>query len=178
MITIVLADDHPIVRHGLRALLAIEPDCTLVAEAADGLTAVQLVEAHHPTVLIVDLMMPGMNGLAVTRHVRALTDPPQVIILSMHADELYVLEALRSGAAAYVLKESDTLQLAQAVRAVASGQRYLSPMLSERAIDAYIQQGHTSSFDALEMLTVREREILTLVVQGYTNAAIAARFKW
>jgi DNA-binding NarL/FixJ family response regulator len=176
MITIVLADDHPIVRQGLRALLATEPDCTLVAEAADGITTVRLVEAHRPTVLIVDLMMPGINGLEVTRRVRSLPDPPQVIILSMHADELYVLDALRSGAAAYILKESDTMQLAQAVRAVAAGQRYLSPLLSQRAIDAYIQQRQASSFDALEMLTAREREILTLVAQGYPNTAIAARF--
>jgi DNA-binding NarL/FixJ family response regulator len=176
MITIILADDHPIVRQGLRALLATEPDCVLLAEAADGVAAVQMVEAHHPSVLIVDLMMPGMNGLEVTRRVRSLPDPPQVIILSMHADELYVLDALRSGAAAYILKESDTMQLAQAVRAVAAGQRYLSPLLSERAIDAYIQQRQASSFDALEMLTTREREILVLVAQGYTNAAIAARF--
>src|SRR5690349_1637447 len=140
MITIVLADDHPIVRQGLRALLAAEPDCTLVAEASDGISAVQLVKEHRPTVLIVDLMMPGMNGLEVTREVRSLPNPPQVIILSMHADELYVLEALRSGAAAYILKESDTMQLAQALRVVVAGQRYLSPLLSERAIDAYIQQ--------------------------------------
>jgi DNA-binding NarL/FixJ family response regulator len=175
MITIVLADDHPIVRQGLRALLAAEPDSTIVAEAADGVAAVRLVEAHRPTVLIVDLMMPGMNGLEVTRQVRALAHPPAVIILSMHADETYVLDALRSGAGAYVLKESDTMQLAQAVRAVAAGQRYLSPPLSERAIDAYLRQARASSFDALEMLTAREREILTLVAQGYTNTAIAAR---
>jgi DNA-binding NarL/FixJ family response regulator len=175
MITIVLADDHPIVRQGLRALLVIEPDCSIVGEAADGIAAVRLVEAHHPTVLIVDLMMPGMNGLEVTRHVRSLPNPPQVIILSMHADELYVLDALRSGAAAYVLKESDTMQLAQAVRAAAAGQRYLSPLLSERAIDTYIQQRQASTFDVLEMLTAREREILTLIVHGYTNTAIAAQ---
>jgi DNA-binding NarL/FixJ family response regulator len=117
-----------------------------------------------------------MNGLAVTRHVRSLPTPPAVIILSMHADETYVLDALRSGASAYVLKESNALQLAEAVRAVVIGQRYLSPPLSERAIDAYIHQAHASSFDALEMLTAREREILTLAAQGYANAAIAARF--
>jgi len=176
MLTIVLADDHAIVRQGLRALLVAELEFVIVAEAADGITAVRLVEAHHPTVLIVDLMMPGINGLEVTRQVRALPTPPAVIILSMHADETYVLDALRSGASAYVLKESDTLQLAQAVRAVAAGQRYLSPPLSERAIDAYIHQERASSFDALEMLTAREREILILAAQGYSNAAIAARF--
>lgn len=175
-ISIILADDHPIVRQGLHALLAAEPGCAVVAEAADGLAAVRLVEIHRPSVLIVDLMMPGMNGLEVTRRVRSLAAPPQVIILSMHGDETYVLDALRSGASAYVLKESDTRQLVQAVRAVAAGQRYLSPPLSERAIDAYILQERTSSFDALEMLTAREREILLLAAQGYSNAAIAGRF--
>jgi two-component system, NarL family, response regulator NreC len=176
MLTIVLADDHAIVRQGLHALLTAELECEIVAEAADGITAVRLVTAHRPAVLIVDLIMPGMNGLEVTRQVRSLPMPPAVIILSMHADETYVLDALRSGASAYVLKESDTLQLAQAVRAVVAGQRYLSPPLSERAIDAYIHQTHASSFDALEMLTAREREILMLAADGYSNTAIAARF--
>jgi DNA-binding NarL/FixJ family response regulator len=176
MLTIVLADDHAIVRQGLRALLAAELECSIVAEAADGIAAVRMVELHRPSVLIVDLMMPELNGLEVTRQVRVLPTPPAVIILSMHADETYVLDALRSGAGAYVLKESDSQQLIQAVRAVLAGQRYLSPPLSERAIDAYIHQARSSSFDALEMLTAREREILILAAQGYSNAAIAARF--
>lgn len=175
MITIVLADDHPIVRQGLRALLAAEPGYEVVGEAADGLAAARLVEQLRPAVLVVDLMMPGLGGLEVIRRVRALPSPPQVIVLSMHADEVYVLDALRSGASAYVLKENDTAELIGAVRAVAAGQRYLSPPLSERAIDSYLRQSHATPLDAFELLTTREREVLRLVAEGHTNAAIAAR---
>ena len=174
MITIVLADDHPIVRQGIRALLTAEPDHQVVGEAADGLMAVRLVAQIQPAVLVVDLMMPGMGGLEVTRRVRALPSPPQVIVLSMHADEVYVLDALRSGAAAYVLKENDTAQLISAVRAVVAGQRYLSPPLSERAIDSYTRQAHATPLDAFDLLTMREREVLQLVACGHTSAEIAA----
>jgi two-component system response regulator NreC len=175
MITLMLADDHPIVRQGLRALLTAEPGYTVVAEAADGIEAVRLAAEHKPQVLIVDLMMPGMNGLEVTRVVRSQPDPPHVILLSMHADEVYVLDALRSGAAAYVLKETDTDQLVRAVREVVAGRHYLSPPLSERAIDSYTRQAHSAPLDAFELLTARERQVLVLVAQGESNYAIASR---
>ncbi len=174
MITIVLADDHPIVRQGLRALLAAEPGYSVVGEAADGPAAVRLVEQLRPAVLVVDLMMPGSSGLEVIRRVRALPAPPQVIVLSMHADEVYVLDALRSGASAYVLKENDTAELVAAVRAVEAGQRYLSPPLSERAIDSYLRQAHATPLDAFALLTAREREVLRLAAAGHTSAAVAA----
>ncbi len=174
MITIVLADDHPIVRQGIRTLLTAEPGYQVVGESADGLAAVRLVEQLQPAVLVVDLMMPGINGLEVTRRVCALPSPPQVIMLSMHADEVYVLDALRNGAAAYVLKENDTAQLISAVRAVVSGQRYLSPPLSERAIDSYMRQSHATPLDAFDLLTMREREVLQLVAAGRTSPEIAA----
>ncbi|MEI6776159.1 MAG: response regulator transcription factor [Chloroflexales bacterium] len=174
MITIVLADDHPIVRQGIRTLLTAEPGYQVVGESADGLAAVRLVEQLQPAVLVVDLMMPGINGLEVTRRVCALPSPPQVIVLSMHADEVYVLDALRNGAAAYVLKENDTAQLISAVRAVVSGQRYLSPPLSERAIDSYLRQSHATPLDAFDLLTMREREVLQLVAAGRTSPEIAA----
>jgi DNA-binding NarL/FixJ family response regulator len=174
MITIVLADDHPIVRQGLRTLLAAQPDYQVVGEAADGIEAIQQVEQHRPAVLVVDLMMPKLGGLDVARRVRAMPNPPQVVVLSMHADEVYVLDALRSGAAAYVLKENDTAELITAVRAVATGQRYLSPPLSERAIDSYVRQSHATPLDPFELLTAREREVLQLAAAGQTTSAIAA----
>lgn len=175
MISIVLADDHPIVRQGLRALLAAETDCTVIGEAVDGVNALQMVEQLKPDVLVVDLMMPRLGGLEVARRVRSLPDAPQVVVLSMHADEIYVLDALRSGAAAYVLKENDTAQLITAIRAAMSGQRYLSPPLSERAIDSYVRQSHATPLDAFELLTAREREVLQLAAGGLTSTAIAAQ---
>lgn len=177
MITIVLADDHPIVRRGLIALLAAEPDCDVIGEAADGFVAARLVEQLRPDVLVVDLMMPGLSGLEVTRRARALPSPPRVVVLSMHADEQHVLDALRSGVSAYVLKESDPAELIAAVRAVAADQRYLSPPLSERAIDAYTRQARSRPIDPLQLLTPREREVLRLVAEGYTSAAIAAQLQ-
>jgi DNA-binding NarL/FixJ family response regulator len=175
MTTIVLADDHQVVRLGLRTLFDAEPDFSVIGEAADGLEAKQLVERLRPNVLIVDLMMPGINGLEVVRQVSRQYPQTRVIILSMHSDEAYVLEALRSGAAAYVLKESRAGDIIQAVREVVAGRRYLTPPLSERAIESYIRQSNETSLDSYETLTSREREVLQLVAQSYSATEIAAR---
>jgi DNA-binding NarL/FixJ family response regulator len=175
MTTIMLADDHPVVRQGLRALLGAEPDFRLIGEAGDGLEAVQLVERLQPHVLVLDLMMPGLNGLEVTRQVSQRSPQTRIIILSMHANEAYVLEALRNGAAGYVLKDSSVTDLVQAVREVAAGRRYLSPPLSERVIDAYVQKAKEATLDVYETLTAREREVLHLAAEGLTNPEIAAR---
>ncbi len=172
---LVLADDHQIVRQGLRALLAAEPDLDVVGEAADGLAVVSLVERLRPDVLIVDLMMPGLSGLEVTRQVRQRSPHTQVIILSMHASEAYVFEALRNGAAAYVLKDVSTADLVHAVHEVMAGRHYLSPPLSERAIMAYIQQAQAAAPDPYESLTTREREVLHLAAQGCSNPEMATR---
>jgi DNA-binding NarL/FixJ family response regulator len=176
MTTIVLADDHHVVRQGLRALLEAEPDFHLIGEAGDGLEAASLVERLQPDVLVLDLMMPGLSGLELTRQVRqrALRHT-QVLILSMHADEAYVLEALKNGAAGYVLKNSSAADLVQAVREAAAGRRYLSPPLSKRAIEAYIEKAKAAPLDPYETLTTREREVLHLAAEGYANAEIAAR---
>jgi len=132
--TIVLAGDHFIVRQTLRALLEAEPDFRVIGEAGDGLETMPLVERLRPQVLVLDLLMPGLSGLEVARQVRQRAPETRVIVLSMHANEAYVLEALRHGAAAYVLKETSSAELVQAVRAVVAGRRYLSRPLSERAL--------------------------------------------
>jgi DNA-binding NarL/FixJ family response regulator len=173
--TIVLADDHHVVRQGLRSLLEAEPDFSVVGEAGDGLEAAQLIERLQPDVLVLDLMMPGLNGLEVTRQVSQRSPRTHVVILSMHPNEAYVLEALRAGAAAYVLKESTSAELVRAVREAVAGRRYLSPPLSERAIEAYMQKAESAALDPYETLTAREREVLHLVAEGHTNAEIAER---
>lgn len=172
---IVLADDHPVVRHGVRSLLQSDPDYTVVGEASDGIETVQMVEKLVPDVLVVDLMIPGLNGLEITRQVRQRSPTTRIIILSMHANEPYVLEALKNGASGYVLKDSSGTDLIQAVRMVASGQRYLSPPLSERAVEAYMKKSQDSSFDAYDGLTDREREVLQLAAEGLSNPDVAAR---
>jgi two-component system, NarL family, response regulator NreC len=175
MTTIVLADDHALVREGLRTVLAGEGDWFMVGEAADGLAAVALVEQLQPNVLIVDLMLPALSGLEVIRQVRKRVPRTQIVALSMHASESYVLAALRNGAAAYVLKEASSTEIVQAVREVLAGRRYLSPPLSQYALDAYIEKAKGAPLDPYETLTTREREVLHLVAQGTTTPAIAAR---
>lgn len=175
MPTIVLADDHHVVRQGLRALLEAELDLHVLGEAADGLEAVQMVEKLTPEVLIVDLMMPGLNGLEVTRQVRKRSPQTRTVILSMYGNEAYVVEALRSGAMAYVLKDSSAADLVRAVREVAEGRHYLSPPLSERAIDAYTRRAEGATLDTMDTLSSREREVLHLAAEGCTNMEIATR---
>jgi DNA-binding NarL/FixJ family response regulator len=173
-ITIVLADDHHVMRQGLRMVLEAQEDFCVVAEAGNGLDTLTLVERFNPGVLIVDVMMPGLNGLEVTRQVRQRASRTRVIVLSMYSNEAYVLEALRNGAAGYVLKEAHANDLVQAVREVAAGRRYLSPPLSERAIEAYLQKAQEAVLDPYETLTKREREVLQLAAEGRTNGDIAA----
>jgi two-component system, NarL family, response regulator NreC len=175
MTTIVLADDHALIREGLRAVLDGEPDCSVVGEAADGMEAVDLVNRLQPNVLIVDLMLPNLSGLEVIRQVRRRTPRTQVVALSMHANESYVLATLRNGAAAYVLKDASSTDIIQAVHEVRAGRHYLSPPLSQYALEAYIEKAKGALLDLYETLTTREREVLHLVAQGETTTAIAAR---
>lgn len=175
MVDIVLADDHHIVRQGLRHLLEAEADFHIVGEAADGLEAVEMVEQLQPDILVLDLMMPGLGGLDVTRQVKQRVPDTNVIILSMYSTEAYVLEALKNGAFGYVLKKSTGDDLVRAVREVTAGRRYLSPPLSELAIEAYIQKANQPEQDSYELLTDREREVFHLVAEGHTSAEIADR---
>lgn len=173
--TVLLADDHPVVRHGLRALLSAETDLRVVGEVDDGLQVPDRVEQSKPDVLVVDLMMPGLNGLESTRRVVQRSPRTRVVVLSMHNNEAYVLEALRNGASAYVLKDSSATDLVRAVREVAAGRRYLSPPLSELSIEAYLEKARRASPDPYETLTAREREVLQLSAEGHTSTEIGAR---
>lgn len=176
MINIFLADDHQIVRKGIKAILSIEPDFKVVGEAGDGIETVKLVEELHPDILILDLMMGGINGLEVTRQLTKKTPKTGIVVLSMHSNEAYVLEALRSGAMAYILKDNTTEDLVHAIREVAVGRRYLSSPLSDRAIMAYTQKTDTGKMqDPYEQLTTREREVLQMSAQGLSNTDIAGR---
>jgi two-component system response regulator NreC len=138
--TIVLADDNQFVRDSVHALLEAEPGLRVIGKAGDGLEATRLVERLHPDVLVLDLMMPGMNGLEVARRVAEHSPKTTIVILSMYGNESYVAEALQAGAKAYVLKESTASELVRAVQEAAAGRAYLAPPLSREAIDAYVRR--------------------------------------
>jgi DNA-binding NarL/FixJ family response regulator len=173
--TVLLADDHAVVRLGLRRLLESEPDFLIVGEVGDGLQVLSEVGRLHPDVLVLDLVMPGLSGFEVLRQVRKCWPRTRVVVLSMHDNEAYVLEALRDGAAAYVLKGSDGCEVLEAMRAVLKGRRHLSPPLSQLAIQVYVEKAETAVPDAYDALTTREREVLQLSAEGYNNSKIAAR---
>jgi two-component system, NarL family, response regulator NreC len=175
MTTILLADDHALVREGLRTILGGEEDWFVVGEAADGLEVVTLAEQLQPDVLIVDLMLPSLSGLEVIHQIHQRMPGIQIVTLSMHANESYVLAALRNGAAAYVLKEVSSTDIVRAVREVLAGRRYLSPPLSQYVLETYIQKAKGAPLDSYETLTSRESEVLHLVAQGEATPAIAVR---
>jgi len=172
MITILLADDHTMVRQGLKALLQEEPGFSIVGEAQDGHETIALTESLRPDVLVVDLMMPGVGGLEVMRQVGRKSPATRFVVLSMYANEAYVVEALRSGALGYVLKDTGADELVKAIRQVSQGVRYLSPPLSESALETYLERARGGAKDAL---TPREREVLQLAAEGRSNADIAER---
>ena len=173
-IRIVLADDHNIIRSGLRLLLERQPDFKVVAEAEDGRQAVQLVAKHHPDVVILDIGMPQLNGIEATRQIVAQESHPNVVILSMHSDESYVLRALKAGARAYILKNAAEADLIRAVQAVSEGKSFFSPVISKMLLEDYMRQVREKEVeDTYDLLTPREREILQLIAEGKTNKEIA-----
>jgi len=172
-IDIVLADDHHLVRQGVRALLEADPELRIVGEASTGLETCQLVKDLKPDVLLVDLRMPNLNGLEVTRQLTQRKTRTRVVILTIYDNDAYVLEALKNGASGYVLKDCTATDLVHAVHEVAAGGRYLSEAVSRRAIDAYLEESRHPTKDSYQTLTTREREVLHLVAQGQTNAEVA-----
>jgi two-component system response regulator NreC len=154
-ITILLADDHRVVRQGLRVLLEKEPDFDIVGEASNGLEALRCIEKLRPAVAIVDLAMPQLNGLEVTREITHRRLPSRVLLLSAHSNEQYVLNALKNGAFGYVLKSSAVDELVRAIRHVHLGMRYLPPAYSEAAVDAYLEKAEKSAGNGSDLLTRR-----------------------
>ncbi len=170
--TILLADDHAILRQGLRALLEIQPDLKVIGEASDGIETVQLVSELRPQVVILDIMMPGLNGLEVTRQIHSLC---KVIILSMYSSEAYVAEALENGASGFVLKEASATELIRSIRAVLNGEQYLSHPFTKESIQDYIEKEKSVLGGVFGKLTDRERQVLQMVVEGSTSAEIAKK---
>ena len=173
MTSIVLVDDHNVVRQGLRAILEAEVDFSVVGEASNGLDGIRLVDSLHPDILVVDIMMNGINGLEVARRISRSSPKTGIVVLSMYDNEAYVIEALKAGAKAYVLKGATSNELVEAIRAVAAGRRYLSSPISERAIETYMRKAEAPSVDPYDMLTPREREVLFLASQDLSNNEIA-----
>jgi DNA-binding NarL/FixJ family response regulator len=173
-IRVLLADDHSLVRAGLRALLQGVSGLEVVAEAGDGREALQLIGVHRPDVVLMDIMMPELNGLDATARVAAAFPNVRVLILSINAGEEYVLPALRSGAAGYLAKNSSPAELERAIRTVARGEPYLSPAVSKHVIASCLRHS-TDTISSLERLTPRQRETLQLIAEGCTAKGIAQR---
>ena len=175
MITVMLADDHQMVRQGLRAILEVDPEFSIVAESTNGIETVEKVGRLKPDILIQDWVMPNLCGAELTREVKVYSPNTQVLILSMHANEVYVSEALRSGAMGYLLKNNSASELKQAIREIKNGRRYLGSPLSEKAIDIYIRKSQPVEVDPYETLTTREKETLGLICEGNTGLEIAQK---
>ncbi len=173
-IRILLADDHSVMRTGLRLVLERQPDFRVVGEASDGREAVALVQQHKPDVVVMDIGMPNLTGIEAARQVTASLPEVSVVILSMHSDEAYVLRALKAGARAYLLKESAESDLLAAIRAVHNGKAFFSPAVSRMLVEDYIRQLQDREIeDSYELLTTREREVLQLIAEGKSNKEIA-----
>jgi two-component system, NarL family, response regulator NreC len=174
-IRILLADDHNVMRKGLRLLLENESDFTVVGEAADGRQAVAKAEETKPDVAVLDIAMPNLSGIEAAQRIISASPNTAVVILSMHSDESYVLRALKAGAKGYLLKDSAEGDLIAAIRAVCQGKTFFSPEISKMLVEDYIREIRTRGVDdSYELLTSREREILQLSAEGKTNKEIAA----
>jgi DNA-binding NarL/FixJ family response regulator len=170
-VRVLLADDHTIVRKGLRSLLDDEPDVRVIGEAKDGREAVAEAERLLPDIILMDITMPGLNGLEATRQVKERLPGVKVLVLTMHANDEYIFHILQSGASGYVLKQAAPAELVSAIEAVDRGDSYLSPGVARKVIDQYGRRGEV--VDSYDRLTAREREVLQLIAEGNTNRGIA-----
>lgn len=171
-VTVLIADDHGLVRAGVAALLAGEPDLQIVGEATNGLDALRLAERLHPNVLLLGLMLPSLNGMEVLRQLPARAPGVRVVVLSAYDDPAHISEAIRNGALGYVCKDSSLHVIVQAVREAAAGRRFFAPPLLERSLASYEAEAGDAAPDPYETLTTREREVLHLTAEGRTSAEI------
>jgi DNA-binding NarL/FixJ family response regulator len=174
-IRVLLADDHVTVRHGLKLLIDGQPDMTVVAEAGDGTTAVQRALELKPDVVVMDISMPGTNGLAATRTLKQKQPKAAIVMLTRHGDDAYLQELLRAGVSAYILKQSAPTELLHAIRAVAGGGQYLDSTLTARVTAAFLGREGKRTGKSGESITEREAEVLRLIASGYSNKEIAGR---
>lgn len=175
MIRIILADDHALMRRGLRLVLEQQKDFEVVGEASDGREAVKLAETVRPDVIVLDITMPNLNGIEAARQINVKQIGVSTIILSMHADESFVLRALKAGARGYLLKESAEADLINAVRVVSEGKSFFSPTVSRTLVEDYVRQMQDRDIeDSYDLLTIRERELLQLIAEGKSNKDIAS----
>ncbi len=177
MTTILLADDHRVVREGLRTLLSQEPDLSVVGEASDGRQVVELARSLKPDVVIMDIAMPELNGIEAARLIVAENPRIRIVALSMYADRRFVTQILRAGALGYVLKEAAFEELAHAIRTVAGGKPYLSPSVAGFVVEEFVQQSSPVPAKSLDLLTNREREVLKLLAEGKRARDIASELK-
>jgi DNA-binding NarL/FixJ family response regulator len=184
VIRVLLVDDHDLVRAGFRSLVQSFDGIEVVAEADDGREALRLIEIHRPHIAVMDIMMPGLNGLEATARIAKEFPKTRVIILSMNAAEQYVLKAMRVGAAGYLLKDGNPEELEQAIRAVSRGETFLSSKVSKHVVSGYVQgktrtvsdaNGLPAAYEATHKLTQRQREILQLIAEGNTTKEIAKK---
>jgi two-component system, NarL family, response regulator NreC len=174
-IRILLADDHTVMRTGLRVLLERQPDFKVVAEAADGREAAELAEKLNPDVAVLDVAMPRLNGLDAAQQISGKNPSIAIVVLSMHADEGYIIRALKAGARGYLLKDSAEADLISAIRAVHDGKAFFSPVISRMLAEDFIRQINDRGVeDSYELLTIREREVLQLLAEGKSNKEVAA----
>ncbi|HKM89812.1 MAG TPA: response regulator transcription factor [Candidatus Acidoferrales bacterium] len=174
-IRILLADDHTLIRRGLRLLVEQQPDLVVAAEAEDGRQAVALAASMKPDVAVLDIGMPNLNGIEAAQHITAGESGAAVVILSMHSDESYILRALKSGARGYLLKDSAESDLVRAIHAVAEGKSFFSPTVSKVLLEDYVRKlRRTGGEDSYDLLTPREREILQLIAEGRSNKETAS----